>query len=352
MKIYEVPAERRYWVVRAEGGQYYDHFTRHGLIALGHLNILNLSDSTEESQPPEWAKLQSKFKQLLEQDPTLKTTGKLHLSQAKSFLYEMKPGDWVITIGSGSVRFGRITGKAFIEKTPLVVIYDAERGHITECHMHLRRRVEWGPTVSRSDLPYGLLISLKANQTVFSLDAKWDALYHTLYPAFIRDQKLYLSAKIKTEKAIKNHNITTVFKLLDEVEVIGKLIALRANTPNFDATMEEYIESDALTITTKAQFHSPGDIWNAISSLAGHIDLNNWATYTVLAYSMIFGNQKTGFDGLIDIDTRKKLWNLVIDRIKANNAQKTVNDLQIELPKIDTSKLEDNSKDSKENLHG
>ena len=42
MKIYEVPSDRRYWVVRAEGGLYYDHFTKNGLMALGHLKSLGI----------------------------------------------------------------------------------------------------------------------------------------------------------------------------------------------------------------------------------------------------------------------------------------------------------------------
>lgn len=188
-------------------------------------------------------------------------------------------------------------------------------------------------------------MSLKANQTVFNVDAKWDAIYHTLYPAFRRENKLFLSAKITTEQAIKNHNISIIFKILDEVEIIGKEIARGANSGNFEQIISTYIETDALTITTKAQFHSPGDIWNAITGVAGNLDLDHWATYTMTAYSMIFGNQKIGFDGLIDIETRKKLWDLVIDRIKKNKAEKVVEALQIKLPQIDTSKLEDSTKD-------
>ncbi|MEO6824294.1 MAG: hypothetical protein ABI167_06125 [Nitrosospira sp.] len=342
-KIYEVPSERRYWVVRAEGGEYYDHFTRNGIIAIGHLNLLDLPNSTEQSPSLEQSKLEKDFKALSDSDPTLKSVGKL--SQAKSFLYQMKPGDWVITIGLGSVRFGWIIGNPFIEKEPLVVVYNEERDHVVKMDMHLRRRVQWGPAIFRRGLPYGLLISLKANQTVFNLDAKWEAIYHTLYPAFLSENKLYLSAKIKTKQDIKNHNIATIFKLLDEVEVIGKTMAEGASCEDFDQTIKEYIKKDALTITTKAQFHSAGDIWNAITSGTLDFDLNNWVIYTVIAYSMIFGNHKAGFDGLIDIDTRKKFWDLVLSRIKKNHAEKVVETLQIELPKIDTSKLEDCTND-------
>ena len=42
MEIYQVPDEKRYWVVRAESGRYYDHFTKYGVVALGHLNCIEL----------------------------------------------------------------------------------------------------------------------------------------------------------------------------------------------------------------------------------------------------------------------------------------------------------------------
>jgi hypothetical protein len=345
MKIYEVPSDRRYWVVRAEGGHYYDHFTRNGVIALSHLNNLGLPNSSENDLLPDWLTLKNKFRPLLEKNQSLKPIGRLHLSQAKSFIYEMKPADWVITIGAGSVRFGRIVSKPFFDNKPIVVVYDAERGRIVECDMHLRRRVEWGPSIPRRNLPYGLLMSLKANQTVFCVDAKWDAIYHTLYPAFLRDNKLYLSAKIKSDRAIKNHDISTIFKLLDEVEVIGKSASRNSKESDFEKTFHQFIEGDELTITTKAQFHSPGEIWNVISGVAGQIDLSSWAAKSFAAYSLIFGNNKAGFDGIVDLETRRKLWDLVIERIKKNNAQKVVENLQMELPRVDTSQLEDGSKD-------
>lgn len=44
MQIYEVPENRRYWVVRADSGRFYDHFVNHGIIALAHLNQLGLDE--------------------------------------------------------------------------------------------------------------------------------------------------------------------------------------------------------------------------------------------------------------------------------------------------------------------
>jgi hypothetical protein len=346
MKIYEVPNERRYWVVRAESGRYYDHFTKHGLIALGHVNGLDLQETVEgDVFCPDEGELNNSFLSYHESKKNKKQRASSQLAQVKAFVYEMSVGDWVMTVGHNSVRFGRIISRSFVKKDVVSVIYDPETGFKVDMNFNLRRQVQWGPTISRKLLPYGLIKSLKANQTVFCLDKNWVAVYHSLYPAFHKDNKLFLSAKINTEENIKNYSVTAIFNLLNEIEIIGKEFALGNSLNNFDDVYTRYIDEDRLSITTKAQFHSPGEIWNTISPLAENINLDTWTTYTVVAYSMLFGNQKLGFDGLIDLETRKKIWDVVIERIRVNKAEKVVESLKLEMPSENTNRLEDSSND-------
>ncbi len=60
---------------------------------------------------------------------------------------------------------------------------------------------------------------------------------------------------------------------------------------------------------------------------------------------MLFGNNELGFDGLIDLETRKKLWNIAIERIETHKAKAVVDSLQLEMPKFNTENLEDDSED-------
>ncbi|WP_024460924.1 hypothetical protein [Marinimicrobium sp. LS-A18] len=349
MDIYEVPKvpeEKRYWVVRAEGGLYFDHFTQHGLIALGHLNCLDIKDTPESGQfYPSEDKLSQSFIRYHDEIGSSRHRTSSHLTQIKSFIYEMSVGDWVVTVGDKLVRFGRIIGRPYIENEPVTVVYDAMKGRLVKMDFTLRRSVVWGPSILRKELPYGLSQSFQSNLTLFCLDKHWQAVHHSLYPAFVKDNHLYLSSKIRSKDRIKNYSVSAVLTLLNEIEVIGKEVENFDNLENFDDTYNRYIDDNKLSITTKAQFHSPGDIWNAIGATAGSID--GWMTYTVAAYSMLFGNQKLGFDGLIDLQTRQKIWDLVLDRLKKNKAEKVVDSLKLEMPRLDTSKLEDSSKDEK-----
>jgi len=348
MNIYQIPAEKRYWLVRAESGKYYDHFIEYGIVAVSHINWMNAANTLEGKYfCPNEGELASSFKKHFENDDKKKASISAKYAQVKSFTYEMQVGDWVITVGDKLIRYGRITSKPFINKNKVEIIYDAEAGRKVEMDCHLRRKVEWGPRIYKSKLPYGLVQSLRANQTVCNLDKNWQAIHHSIYPAFKLEDNLYLSAKITTEEQIKNHHITSLFRLLDEIEIIGKERLAKIKDDHFNEIYDGYIERDELSSTTKAQFHSPGDIWNTITTLAGTIDVDAWAAYTVAGYSMLFGNQKLGFDGILDLETRKKLWDLVIQRIKSNKAEKLVEKLKLEMPEADTSKLEDDSKDEK-----
>lgn len=187
--------------------------------------------------------------------------------------------------------------------------------------------------------------SLKANQTIFNIDSNWFAVYHSLYPAFIRNEKLYLSANIGTKNKIKNHHISSFFQLLNEVEVIGKKLAQDVDISDFQKIYDQSLENDEITITTKAQFNSPGEIWNDITKMAGSVDLTNEFTLIVVAYAMIFGNSKLGFDGLVDLKTRQKIWDKILERKKENNATEVVEELNMKLPDSDTKALEDDSND-------
>lgn len=350
MTIYNVPSDRRYWVVRADGGKYYQHFTHFDVIALGHLDEMQFENSDDGYFFPDNSKLIDGFNKLPVTAETTRRQKSAHYSQAKSFIYEMDVGDWVLTIGPYLARFGRIISPPYINKEPLKVVIDPNNDRTFDCDFQLRRNIAWGPSISRAKLPYGMLRSLKANQTLFNIDDHWEAIYHTLYPVFRAKNKLYLSARINSNANISNYNVTQVFGLLTEVEILGKELLNSNFTPeSFDDVLENYVKEDLITITTKAQFHSPGEIWNtitAVGSVASSALLDHWASATFTAYSMVFGNKKIGMDGILDIKTRQKLWDIVIKRMEKHHADTAVKKLEIDSPDAVTTPLEDESQDT------
>lgn len=343
MRIYEVPSERRYWVVRADGGLYYDHFTKNGLMALGHLNSLGITIEDREKFLPEEGWLKDIVAKKSQIKKSSKRQESVSFNQIKNFIYDIKNGDWVITVGYNSLRVGIVNGDAYIKNEKIVVYYDPEKDRKVEMDSNLRRNVSWGPVISRSAIPFGLLSSLRANQTVFNVDKHWEAIYHSLYPAFSKEDDLYLSLKIRQEKEINNYSVVQILSFLNEIEVIAKELEGNLSPDNFEELFAQYVVGNLLTLTTKAQFNSPGDIWSKIdfSGLK-----KPKMAYVLIGYAMLFGNEHAGMDGVVDLETRQRLWSIVADRIEQRDMSHVVTNLELSKPKYDTTILE--SKDKKE----
>lgn len=343
MRIYEVQDKRRYWVVRAEGGRYYDHFTKNGLMALGHLNDLGITIKDREKFIPNEGELKDVVAKRSQAKKFSKRQESVSFNQIKNFIFDIQDGDWVITVGYNSLRVGMVNGDAYINNQTVVVYYDPEMKRKVEMESSLRRNVNWGPIIPRSSIPFGLLSSLRANQTVFNVDKHWDAIYHTLYPAFTKGEDLYLSLKIRREKDIDNYSVVQILSFLNEIEVIAKEFEENLTSANFEECFSRFVTENLLTLTTKAQFNSPGDIWNKID-FSG-LKKSRKMAYALIAYAMLFGNEHAGMDGIIDLESRRKFWAIVADRFEKKNISSVVKKLELSEPKYDTAVLE--SKDEK-----
>lgn len=154
--------------------------------------------------------------------------------------------------------------------------------------------MEWGATLKRSDLPYDLQVGLKCNQSLFSITKYHESLYHTLFPFFIKGSKVHTSLKIQTQTNIRTKDIINLFELIDEIDEFCKKFI----TSNSDAPSSSYV---------KAQFKSPGDIWAIYNDIKTNVPAE--VLWFIGAYVAIFGNKLTGFDGIINKETKQKIVN-------------------------------------------
>jgi hypothetical protein len=338
MKIYEVPEDRRYWVVRANQSLYYDHFTRYGVVAVGHFNALDINLEDTEAFFPDEGELRSVVSRGANLKGAKKAQESKNLNQLKNFIYNINVGDWVVTVRDSALRFGIVESEPYIDNEPLEIIYDVEKGRSVEMDYLLRRKVTWGPAIQRKTMPYGLVASLGSQLTVFNIDKHWEAIYHSLYAAFSRRDELFLSLKIRSEKEIKNYSVVQILQFMNEIEVISKEFEGGIDRESFEALFDYYVDNDLFTLTTKAQFNSPGDIWNKI--VIPNLKKGKGASIALVVYAMLFGNNQLGMDGVVDLETRQKLWDLVIHRMNENNIVETINKLELSRPTYDTSELE------------
>ncbi|WP_131825249.1 hypothetical protein [Vibrio lentus] len=324
-------------MVRSSGGHYYNHFTSNNCIGIGHLNVLDL----ESKAAGEFNSTEAELRHALRQKGFEKSRFDKYnrqLKQAAKFIHEMAIGDWIITVGQAGYRYGVITSKAYIEREPVALEVEA-RGYRGDADMHLRRDVNWGPVIRREHVPYGLAQALRARQTVTCLDDHWQALCHTIYPAFAQGEELYLSVKIGTDNPIGSYSIGTLLTLYSEIEVLAKEVENTFKNTDysaeaFDALFKGYLNAGCLTVTNKATYHSQGDVWLKVAAKHKH-----WFHILMLS-TVLLGNDVAGVNGVIPDEIQQKLWEMAIDRLTVHDAADQLKLLELGVPKFQTGELE------------
>jgi hypothetical protein len=345
LRLYAVPPKRRYWVVRAEAGTYLPHFLKWGIVTIGHLDALADTYAIDLMAETNWPTVHQNLIKAFERSDRQYGGLSSLVGQARAFTDDARIGDWVMTPGQEQLRIGVITSEVYWDASSLV-IEPLDRPPVVLQHK-LRRTVTWGPVVYKGDFTSPLQRSLWANQTVFNVDQHWEAICHSLYPAFSRDDTLYLSAKIKTPSSVQNVDVAAYLSILSDVEVIARNLKDGLTRTNFEKELHESADKGELTLATKAEFYSPGDIWVQLSQGSiGFFSKEHWMEAVVLAYSMIFGNSKLGFDGILDLDTsldldsRKKISDLMLSRLEKRQMKRVVERLEAAVPEKMTSTIE------------
>jgi len=342
-----VPEERSYWAIRCEKGAFLRHFTVNGIVAIGHLDDLNLPSTKGRPFVAEWETIKQQLIHRFNDLDESPRSAYLVASQAKTFVENIKEGDWILALGAEMAVVGRVSSPSYVDKDP---VYEKNaNGFDAEMSFNLRRSVKWGPAIRRDEFSGALRRSLAANQTIFNLDEHWESIYHALYGSFYRDDILYFSARITTKSLVNNIDITSFLSILSDIEVLSLGLNNGINNKNFNDYFSEYYEKGQLSLTTKAEFHSPGDIWVQLAgqSLSAIKDFS-WVPIAVTAYNMVFGNKKKGMDGVVDLQTRQKIWDIVLERMKSRDASRAVKNMGVIQPNKDVRDLEEGDKDSSE----
>lgn len=325
--LVERPATQRFWVVRASGGDYVKHFRQHGVIAIGHLDKLALTPGAVDGNT--LSDLDRLLQKAFPDRPKSSITS--HSNQAQSFCAGIAVDDIVITVSARGLIFGRVAGTAYIDSKALSVtdVY----GGIHEMDHQLRRAVEWGPEISRANVPSALVMTMLAHQTVFNIDEYWDSIYHLLYPCFYSGDRLYLSANIREREELDNYSISQLFGLLSGVEAAARQLTSSEAFPAMALPVGRDLE---LNLTSKAEFMSPGSIWSTVL-----MDSTTMLWCTVI-YVMLFGGDVKFFkaDGLMDKQTRQKAWNLVLKLIEKYDFQNVKKKLKVDVPRVETKALD------------
>lgn len=265
------------WVVRpGKSYEYYKHFLNGTFVAIGHLDTY--LDENFSINKNEFDKIANKYYKKRADEGDSKSKISANINQARRFLFDMKVGDLIFTIGENRIVSGVITSDAFIDEIDYAIedIYkiDETIKKSTTMPYKIRRNVQWGKSHSRDDIPLAVKKSFKANQAVFSATEHLKSIYHWLNAVFIIDGVVYSSAKISQTEDIHHYSVTQFADALNKIEALSTLIEehyLKGEIKNITLSMvesklKELAFDDSLKLTTQQLFMSPGDYWTGFGS--------------------------------------------------------------------------------------
>ncbi|MGY6628363.1 MAG: hypothetical protein ACXIVL_07575 [Oceanicaulis sp.] len=294
--LYEVPADQRYWVIRSDGGAFSSHFRLHNVVAIGHLDDHRFSDE-QISFPPEEFELSELVTNSLRRKDYSVAQISASFNQIRKFIYEVSIGDLVVTVDDLRVSIGRIASDPYFERERLFA-KDGDQIDLQPMDMYCRRKVVWGPSVLRAELPAAFTRSLRANQTIFNIDKHVAALHHILYDCFVLDGRLHSTLRVDSREKVLASDISRVLDALISAEMIAK--SQDEFTP--DSIRRSSMAGDS-EIAAQLEIMSPGEIWTVLSQFG---DIKQYLTF-YFAYSAFFGSKVLGWDGIIDKDLKNQI---------------------------------------------
>jgi hypothetical protein len=343
ISAFSVDTTRRYWVVRADSGTYYQHFNHNGLVAVGFFDEIEPKNSNSEELHKERDKLLERLVEKLAASEEKPSRPRIDskVEQCLRFIDEMYVGDWVVTLDDARIRIGRITSEAFLDSASIYPLPSPDERDPLPMAFALRRKVSWGPELTRSVLPLVMRNALSAHMTVFSLDRYWQELHHLLFPVFQVEDDLYFSLRINAKDGINNYLVSQLLEYCSEIEACVRLEAAgNEPTANFEEQVFDLAQNNRLRLETKASYFSPGLIWGILQDVG-----TSPALWVTAAYIAVFGNKKLGFDGIVDIESKHKILDFILKRWDKKQGKKIQEHLVIDLPTADTKKLTDTTND-------
>lgn len=158
--IEAIPENKKYWIVRTEGGEFFESFTNFNYVALGHeeISLKKIDDLKKGSKNLD--ELRFRLKEHIENILPDRNAG-LVAGQLVRFIYEMKKGDIVIVPSEGSafISIGEV------EQTTLLEVNDIDIDR-TGCPYRKRKKVKWIKTVSKRSADILLRNAMQSHQAL------------------------------------------------------------------------------------------------------------------------------------------------------------------------------------------
>ncbi|MFB8427030.1 hypothetical protein ACFC4S_34370 [Priestia megaterium] len=248
-----ISANRNYWLVRTEGGTYYDSFHLNGYIGVSwnelDYNFFNQEKYTGENPTVSKEDLTAFYEQKYFNDEEkmqyyLKNSKRIS-TMVNRFVFEMKKGDIVLipSASSETIAFGEIMDDHVFFENNLPETPPQEKYDYAYCPFVKRRSVRWLKDVRKDQLDSNLYTLLYSQHTINHIDDEKYGHYidRTLDSIYIKGDKAHLVLNVQQTGDINALSfadiITGSVKIIngfrqeypDVGNIDGKKIKIKAN---------------------------------------------------------------------------------------------------------------------------
>ncbi len=260
--IPEVPNDTRYWIIRTNGGEYYEDFILHGYISISwdyiSLNTLyNKSEDEIKRLIEVYEKISSSELDDDESDGTTKGKITSILNKINRFVFEIDKDDIILIPSKNSdrVTIARVIGEAY-ETENYVEGYLKENPttEITPCPYKKRRKIEVLKSITKNKMDIYLAKGFNSQHALSNMDEYAPYINRTIYGIYSKNNELHTTLHAGHPNGL---TLKELVKLSTYIEQASCSIAEQCEIP-FDSSQ----------IEVKLNIHSPGLI-ELIGALSG-----------------------------------------------------------------------------------
>lgn len=234
--IPEINPNRNYWLVRTQGGMFFQEFFFSDYIAIDWNEIDDVDLIKDEKRHNELVEL---IKEKYDKD----SVPGLSANQMRKFVRDMKKGDVVIIPSKNSeyIAYGELLNdEIYIENVK------EEELEKDDCNFRKRRAVRWIKHQKKEEIDVYMYKLLNNHQTISSANEFADIIDRTLQPFYIKDDKAHFIVKVNQEGDISAIDLSSfVYNTTSLVDSFNKI------------SNEQFNKRE---INTKVNVHSPGII--------------------------------------------------------------------------------------------
>lgn len=234
-----IPQNKKYWLVRTQGGKYYNEFKSGGFIGI-NWNEISFEDIDNLSEDNVKLELKRSY-------PNIQRVGTTY-NQLRIFANVMKPGDTVVITGTNSNKFsvGQVTGS---DKGYIVDIDESSlENYPNLCPYTKRRRVKWFKEFHKWDVEMEMFKLLQhAQHTISDANEYEDVIESMIHDFYIRGDYAQISLEVTRDGDIPPR---AFFEMGNELLKLAEEFGNESISSNIDID----------NISTSININSPGKI--------------------------------------------------------------------------------------------